>query len=292
MDVLRNFSLRELTTIKIGGKASFYVEPTNEYEVLKALEIGLKNNYFILGKGANTIFGDFDGIVISTKKLNSFSYRLENKRLMIYSKSGSSLKDLIKLSAKFKAKDFYKLSGFPASVGGAIAMNAGAFGVETSNFLLSVKFVDKDLAIKTLNKEEIEFSYRTSLFSKNNLFILEAIFSLEIDENLDVYSLIRTINEKRITNQPLNILTSGSTFKNPEGTYAGKLLEECGFKGKCVNDICFSSKHANFLENKGNATFNDVIMLIGEAKQVVYEKTGILLKEEVKLVDNSCYNGW
>ncbi|HIQ48283.1 MAG TPA: UDP-N-acetylmuramate dehydrogenase [Aquifex aeolicus] len=287
-----NFSLKELTTIKVGGRAKFYIEPSSLEELKNSIEFSQKLDIplFILGKGSNTIFGNIGGLVVNTRRLKGISIREKDNEVLVECLCGTPLKSIIKLSLKEKLKDFYKLLGFPASVGGAVAMNAGAFGVEISNFLDEVYFISWEGKLEKLKREEITFSYRNSPFPKIGVVYKVVLRLKRTEENImEDYIRIRNLRKEK---QPINEPTSGSTFKNPRGYYAGKLLEDTGLKGFRLKNIGFSEKHANFLINYGNASFQEVIEIIEIAKEKVFKEFGINLVEEVKLVEDSGLNGW
>ncbi len=288
----RDFPLKELTTIKIGGKALYYAEPKDLKEISELLKLSQAKDLplFILGNGSNTILGDIRGVVIHTKKLSGIKLQQKNGKLTVEALSGTPLKEVIKLAAKENLKGIYKLLGFPASVGGAISMNAGAFGVEISEFLKEVYFLSWEGELIKASREELEFSYRKSPFPELGL-IYKAVFEFEVSREpiLGDYNRIRKIRKEK---QPINLPTSGSTFKNPEGDYAGRLLEKAGLKGFKLKELAFSEKHANFLVNLGNASFSEARDLIDLAKERVYDAFGVILKEEVKLIESSGSDGW
>ncbi len=292
MELLRDHDLSRLTTIRIGGRARFFVEPRS-YEELRELILFSREKdipLYILGGGSNTIFGDIGGLVLSMRRLSRMRVESSNGKLLIEVLGGTPLRDLISLSVKENLKGIYRLAGFPATVGGAVAMNAGAFGVDISQFLKRVVFVDWSGELKEVGAEELEFSYRSSPFPTEGL-VLSCLFELE-RSNIPVESEFKRIRERRKRSQPIEKPTSGSTFKNPYPMYAGELLERVGMKSYRVGGVSFSGKHSNFLINHGEGSFEDVIALIGEAKRRVYEEFGVKLEEEVRLVEDSGLDGW
>ncbi|WP_461831622.1 UDP-N-acetylmuramate dehydrogenase [Aquifex sp.] len=292
MEVRHNFPLKELTTIKVGGKALYYIEPQNLRELKEAIEFTKAYDIplFILGNGSNTIFGDIKGVVINTSRIRGIKVRNERVHFFIEALCGTPLREIVRLSLSENLGGIYKLLGFPASVGGAVSMNAGAFGAEISDFLEEVYILSWEGELVRYKREEINFSYRCSPFPEKGV-VFKAVFRLKkTTENVrERYTRIR---ETRKKSQPINLPTSGSTFKNPEGSYAGKLLEQAGLKGFRLKEAGFSRKHANFLINYGNASFSEIKELIDIAKEKVYEHFGIKLSEEVKLVESSGNNGW
>ncbi|WP_461829220.1 UDP-N-acetylmuramate dehydrogenase [Aquifex sp.] len=288
----RDFLLKNLTSIKIGGRASYYAEPKSLEELSGLVKLSQAKELplFVLGNGSNTILGDIKGVVVHTKNLSGLKLQRRNGKLTVEALSGTPLKEIIKLAVRENLKGIYKLLGFPASVGGAISMNAGAFGTEISEFLKEVYFLSWEGELIKASKEELEFSYRKSPFPKLGI-IYKAVFEFEISSEpfLADYNRIRKIRKEK---QPINLPTSGSTFKNPEGDYAGRLLERAGLKGFKLKELAFSEKHANFLINLGNASFSEAKDLIALAKEKVYDAFGVILKEEVKLIESSRSDGW
>jgi UDP-N-acetylmuramate dehydrogenase (EC 1.1.1.158) len=280
MIINKNADLKDFTTIKIGGVGSYMFFPENEKEFLDIYKKYKNDKLYILGKGSNTIFGDFNGVLINTKYFYDVKIQETKEGILVKASAGVPLKDLIKLSIENNVEEFYKLIGFPASIGGAIAMNAGAYGVEIFDFIKGVWFIDEEEIIYK-PKEEIFYSYRKTEFENKPVLYGEFLFR---KSHQDIKPLAQTINQKRIEAQPLNMPTSGSTFKNPKDNFAGKLLEAVGLKGYRIKDIGFSQKHANFLINYQNASFQNVIDILSIAKERVYKAFNIILEEEIKLI--------
>lgn len=292
MKIHKGVSLAKFTTIGIGGVAEYFCEPEGEEELRRALFFALEKGkpIFPLGRGANTIFGNFGGLVVSTRKLRKLSVARKGESIVVCAQAGVPLSELVALALSENLEGIYKLAGFPATVGGAIAMNAGAFGYEISHNLVSLSFMDYEGRIHKVRKEEVAFAYRSSPFPKMG-FVLEAEFEFRKAKE-DIRPEYNLIREKRKASQPINMPTCGSTFKNPPNFYAGKLLEEVKLKGYRVGDVAFSEKHANFLVNLGRATYEQALIIIQEAKRRVYESFGIELEEEVKLVESCGFDGW
>ena len=280
MIINKNADLKDFTTIKIGGVGSYMFFPENEKEFLDIYKKYKNDKLYILGKGSNTIFGDFNGVLINTKYFYNVKIQETKEGILVKASAGVPLKDLIKLSIENNVEEFYKLVGFPASIGGAIAMNAGAYGVEIFDFIKGVWFIDEEEIIYK-PKEEIFYTYRKTEFENKPVLYGEFLFR---KSHQDIKPLAQTINQKRIEAQPLNMPTSGSTFKNPKGNFAGKLLEAVGLKGCRIKDIGFSQKHANFLINYQNASFQEVLDILSLAKDKVYKAFNIILEEEIKLI--------
>ena len=285
MPLLKNFPLKEKTTIKIGGRAKLFFSPKSLQE-LKELLPRLMLDYPIhfLGGGSNTLFGNFKGVVVSSENFKGFKVLEETPRwLKISLLSGTPLKDLIPLSLKGNWCSFETLVGIPKiTLGGAIAMNAGAYGREIAPLVEKVFYIDPQSG--ELVEDKPSFGYRSSPFPQRG-FIYKSVLRLpKCKENF--LQLLRNYNLRRRKSQPLSFPTAGSTFKNPKDHPAGRLLEEVGLKGFCTEKgLCFSKKHANFMVNLSKrATFEDALFLIETAKERVFKKFGLLLEEEVKLV--------
>jgi len=191
---------------------------------------------------------------------------------------------VVKLGVELNLEGIYRLAGFPASVGGAVAMNAGAFGFEVSKALKEVLFLDWEGNIQRISRKDLEFSYRKSPFPERGM-VLEAVFEFKKAKG-SVREEYEGIKNKRKATQPINMPTCGSTFKNPEGNYAGYLLERVGMKGYRVGGVAFSNLHANFLINLGKGSIDEVYKILEEAKRRVYEEFGIKLEEEVRIIES------
>jgi len=292
VDCLRGEDLSRFTTIKIGGKADYLLFPSSYGEVKEAILFSKEKDLplFLLGGGSNTIPGDIGGVVVGLSKLRGMKVISEGDTFYVEVLAGTPLKEVISLSIKENLEGIYKLAGFPATVGGAVAMNAGAFGVEFSNFLKEVLYVSWSGELVRARAEELVFSYRSSPFPKEGIVLSCTLELRKARENvLEDFKKIRRV---RKDSQPINQPTSGSTFKNPNGNYAGRLLELVGMKGCRVGNVAFSEKHANFMVNLGGGTFEQVKALVEEAKRRVFEEFGIVLEEEVRLVESCGSDGW
>jgi len=282
-----NHPLRDYTTIKIGGVSKCFFLPKTVKELVETVP-KLVQDYplHFLGGGSNTIFGNFKGCVVYLGNLRGFKLLKETDRYVeLEILAGTPLRELTKPSIEKSWSGLEGLFGIPRiTLGGAVAMNASAYGFEVGNLVREIKFLD----LKTFEVKRDRtplFGYRTSEFPQKGL-IISAILRLEKTDR-NVRETIKMLNLKRRRNQPLNLPTAGSTFKNPEGFYAGKLLQEVGLKGFCTEKgLCFSNKHANFLVNLlKKAELGDVLKLLDLAKERVYTAFGILLEEEVKIVE-------
>lgn len=282
----KDISLSTLTTYKTGGIAKLVVYPNNINNLKQMLKLIHKYNikYFILGKGSNTLFSDkeFNGVIIKLDKLNNFKI----KQTEIYVESGMILSKLVQASVKNELTGLEFAIGIPGTIGGAIYMNAGAYGNNMSNIVKSVIVLNEKFQIKEIPLEKLKFDYRYSIFQDNkNLICVAANIKLEHGNHDEIASKIKENLLKRKNSQPLEYPSAGSVFRNPEGNYAGKIIEELGLKGKIIGGAEISTKHANFIINKNNASSSDILNLIKLVQKEVKDKYKIDLKLEQQLVN-------
>ena len=282
----KDISLSTLTTYKTGGIAKLVVYPNNINNLKQMLKLIHKYNikYFILGKGSNTLFSDkeFNGVIIKLDKLNNFKI----KQTEIYVESGMILSELVQASVKNELTGLEFAIGIPGTIGGAIYMNAGAYGNNMSNIVKSVIVLNEKFQIKEIPLEKLKFDYRYSIFQANkNLICVAANIKLEHGNHDEIASKIKENLLKRKNSQPLEYPSAGSVFRNPEGNYAGKIIEELGLKGKNIGGAEISTKHANFIINKNNASSSDILNLIKLVQKEVKDKYKIDLKLEQQLVN-------
>lgn len=284
-EVCLNYPLKEHTSFKIGGGAELYVCPNNLMELITVLNILKENDisYFLLGAGSNLLIGD-GGVPGAVIKLgDGFDYA-HAKNDYILAGAGVSL---AKLSAEAKNAELTGLefaSGIPGTLGGAIFMNAGAYGGEMKDVITEVSYIDSDGSVKTVSGEECDFGYRKSMFSDGGKIIISAKLILNKGNKEEIITTMRDLNGRRKEKQPLEYPSAGSTFKRPEGHFAGALIEEAGLKGYTIGGAQVSEKHAGFVINKGDATAKDVMDLIAYVQGVVRERSGVDLEPEVKII--------
>ncbi len=282
-----NVDLKNFCTIRIGGKGKKVFFPKDIYQVQILIK---ESNYkgkpiFPLGIGSNVVFKDglVDRFFIHSKNLKNFNYWEVGDFFYLEAEAGVSFKQIVNFVKKYNLEGFENLSGIPASIGGAVAMNAGAFGSEIFDLIEEVIWLDKEGNVRKSIKDEIDFSYRYTQFQKNS-FVYSVVLKLKKSER-NISQIIKNHLLERNRKQPLDKPTSGSTFKNPDNFSAGYLLEKSGLKGKKINDIGFSNKHANFLVNYGDAKFNDLIQLLEDAEKSVLDNFNIKLEREIKIVE-------
>ena len=278
--------LAKHTTFGIGGPAACMVFPETREELSTLLKYAFQNNISVIfiGSGSNILVWDkgFDGIVISLKK--SFKYLSIKQNSQIIVESGVMLGTMVKQAMAAEIGGLESLIGVPGTVGGALIMNAGAFGSEISKYFEAAKTMTIEGDIKSYKKGEIEFSYRHSTFPKNEI-LLEATFQCKRGKPGEILKERKVASEGRKSNQPLKFRSAGSIFKNPSDTLAaGYLIDKAGLKGTERGGAAISEKHANFIVNMGGATAADVLYLIKLAKKYVAKKFNINLELEVKLI--------
>ncbi len=279
-----NESVRDYITFKVGGPCRLICFPDNEEKILSIIDtlssLGIK--YFVLGKGSNLLCKDegYDGVIISTQYLDYI--RLEGNRIICG--AGASLMKVCRFALDNCLTGLEFAFGIPGSVGGAVYMNAGAYGGEIKNVIESCRFIDNG-KVFSLNASELDLSYRHSYFSDKNDVILSAVFSLEQGNKEEIKALMDDLIGRRKDKQPIEYPSAGSTFKRPEGYFAGALIQECGLKGKTVGGAQVSEKHAGFVINIGNATCKDITDLISLCQETVYAEKGVHLETEVKFIN-------
>lgn len=285
IEILENISLKKYTTFKLNEKASLIAIPENTNSLINLLKYLKENNikYKIIGNGSNLIFvSDYDGVLI---KLECFN-ELKIEDTIITVGAGYSLVKLATKISKMGLTGLEFATGIPGTVGGAIFMNAGAYKSDMGYIVSEVKVLTPSLEIKTLYNRDLDFHYRTSFLQKNPDYIcLEAKIILKRGNKQIIEEIIEERKQRRLMTQPLDYPSAGSVFRNPDGDYAGRLIEEIGFKNKNVNDAYVSDKHANFIINKGNATGADIKKLIEDIQDGVEKKYNIKLKAEQEFVE-------
>jgi len=280
--VQRDVPLKDFSTFKIGGPAKYFIEADTPEALSQSLTYAKQNRlpFFILGKGSNCLFDDrgFDGLVILNKiALCEF---LESGLVRVG--AGYSFSLLGAQTAKKGLSGLEFASGIPGSVGGAVFMNAGANGSETADVIESVEYLLEDGKCLLLNREQISFSYRWSSFQEKKGAILLATFRLKCSEESRSKQLNLIAYRKQT--QPLASLSAGCVFRNPEGGFAGQVIEKCGLKGFCIGRAKVSEIHANFIVNTGTATSLEVQELIRFIQKTVKEKAALDLQCEVKMI--------
>lgn len=277
--------MKNYTTYKVGGKALAIVVPDNVECLIKLLKFLDENKIKrkIIGNGSNLIFKEqYDGVIIKLSEFNN----LEINDTVITVGAGYNLPRLCMKVAKLGLTGLEFASGIPGTIGGAIFMNAGAYKSDMGYVTSEIKVIDENYKIKTLYNKDLQFHYRSSFLQKNPKFIcIEAKIVLKKGNSKAILDVIEDRKQRRLMSQPLEYPSAGSVFRNPTNDFAGRLIEELGYKGKNIGGAYVSDKHANFIVNKDNATSNDVISLIEEIQNKVKEKYDIDLIVEQEIVD-------
>lgn len=283
---LENVDLIKYNTYKISSIAKLMVFPENEKQLIKLLKY-LKNNdikHLVLGNGSNVIFNSsgYDGVIIKLDEFNDLS--INDTTIKVG--AGYSLMRLANKVCKMGLTGLEFATGIPGSVGGAVYMNAGAYKSDLGYVISEVKVLTPDYKIKTLYNKDLDFHYRSSFLQTSKDYIcLEATIILRRGNKQEIIDTIEERKQRRLISQPLEYPSAGSVFRNPEGEFAGHLIEEVGYKGKKVGDAEVSMKHANFIINTGHAKGEDIKRLIKEVQDKVKEKYNIELKIEQEFVE-------
>ena len=278
--------LKSHTTFKIGGNCIALIEPREISDIIEAVKICRKNNikFFVIGNGSNLLVPDegYNGVII---KLKSEFSKIEVEGDYLIVNSGAKLSEVYTVAYENSLTGFEFASGIPGTIGGAIYMNAGAYGGEMKDIVESVEVLDLDnFELRELKNEELEFSYRKSIIQRRNYIVTTIKLKLQKGNKEKINAVYEDLRERRNSKQPLNFGSAGSTFKRPEGHFASKLIEDAGLKGYHINDAWVSEKHSGFIVNKRNASFKEVMELIEYVQKVVFEKFGVKLETEVRIL--------
>ena len=281
--VKKDEPMKNHTTFRVGGPAAYFVTPQTVEEVSKVIQACTQENvpYYIVGNGSNLLVSDkgYEGVIIQIyKQMN----QVEVEGTQIRAQAGALLSMIAKRALDAELTGFEFAAGIPGTLGGACVMNAGAYGGEMKDVLQSVTVLTDKGEVKVLAKEELELGYRTSVIAKKGYIVLEAVIELQKGEKEAIQTVMDELKEKRVTKQPLEYPSAGSTFKRPEGYFAGKLIQDAGLRGFQVGGAQVSEKHCGFVINKDQATASDVMNLMNQVSDKVYEAFGVRLEPEVK----------
>lgn len=283
--VLIDEPMKQHTTFKIGGPADYFLVPETGEEVGEIIKICRKTDtpYFILGNGSNLLVGDggYRGAVIQVYR-NMSAVTVEGTT--ITAQAGALLSAVAAAAKNASLTGFEFAGGIPGTVGGAAVMNAGAYGGEMKDVLVEVTVMDAEGKIFAISAEKLELGYRTSVIKKAGYIVLEAKIRLKEGDQEAIRERMKELTIQRTTKQPLEYPSAGSTFKRPEGYFAGKLVMDSGLRGYQVGGARISEKHCGFVINAGDATAKDVRTLMDNVRDIVYEKYGVTLEPEVKFL--------
>lgn len=280
------------TTFRIGGPADYFVELGSE-SVLKELLLLCRETetpFFILGNGSNLLVSDegYRGVMISLMGFDEISFRegesTEAGKTIMTAGCGVLLSKAAMQAAERGLTGFEFAGGIPGTLGGAVTMNAGAYGGEIRDVILSARVMTKAGDVRELSAEELDLSYRHSIIQEKDLIVLSADFAFAHGDEEQIKEQMRQLNTQRREKQPLEYGSAGSTFKRPEGYFAGKLIQDAGLKGYRSGDVMVSEKHSGFVVNVGKGTCGDAMRVIEHVQRTVYEQFGVELELEVKRV--------
>lgn len=275
--------MKNHTTFRVGGIADYFVVPKTKEEVKKIVALCREQAmpYYVLGNGSNLLVGDkgYRGVIIQIyKEMNNI--QIEGDKIIV--QAGALLSRIGSAALEAELSGFEFAAGIPGTMGGAVVMNAGAYGGEMKDVLESVIVLTPEGELLTLSNKELELGYRTSVVAKKNYIVLEATIALQKGEKHAIKARMDELRIQRTTKQPLEYPSAGSTFKRPEGYFAGKLIQDAGLRGFQVGGAQVSEKHCGFVINKENATAADVLELMRQVSAIVKEKFGVELEPEVK----------
>ena len=281
-DIYVNELMSRHTTFRTGGPASLFLRPRTTEEIKGVLKL-LKRaevDFFILGNGSNLLVSDkgYDGVIISLS--NFADIKIEDETL-INAQAGAMNSSIASIARDNSLTGFEFAAGIPGTIGGAMIMNAGAYGGEMKDITRQVKVLTADGEVIKLDNEAMKFGYRTSAIKGRNFVVLSALLELKNGNKEEISARMQELALKRKEKQPLEYPSAGSTFKRPEGYFAGKLIEDSGLRGFSMGDAAVSDKHCGFVINKGNATSTDIYELIKCVQAKVYEDSGVKLEPEV-----------
>lgn len=273
------------TTFRTGGPADIFIMPKSLEEVKASIEILQKHHIpiLVIGNGSNLLVSD-KGIRGAVLHIGGRMSEISVDGETIYAQGGVLLSTLSAKAAENSLTGLEFASGIPGSLGGAVTMNAGAYGGEMKDVLVSADVLTKELEVKTILAEDLHLSYRHSVLPEKEYILLNATLRLKKGNLDEIRNKMKELGEQRREKQPLQFPSAGSTFKRPEGYFAGKLIQDADLKGKSIGGAQVSEKHAGFVINKGNATTQDILDLISFCQQTVFDKFGVSLETEVKIV--------
>lgn len=282
--ILYNEPMKRHTTFRVGGNAQYFLMPGSAEEIQAVVSLLKRHQipFLTVGNGSNLLVGD-RGIEGAVLHLGRSFGRISAEKNEICAQAGALLSAVANRAAKEGLAGLEFAAGIPGSLGGAVTMNAGAYGGEMKHVIRSVEVLTQDGQVRTMDNKDMEFGYRHSIVPEQGLIVLSAVFRLDRDAEADIRARMEELSRKRREKQPLEYASAGSTFKRPEGYYAGKLIMEAGLAGFSSGGACVSEKHCGFVINTGDATARDVVTVMEHVKQTVREKFSVELEPEVRL---------
>lgn len=284
-NILVNEPMKDHTSFKVGGNADIFIDISSIPDLVFCLKTFKEKNipYYIIGNGCNTLVSDkgLRGVVICIYSgMNNVTVLGDTLEVL----AGTPITVVSNIAKNEGLTGFEFASGIPGTFGGGLAMNAGAYGGELKDVVISAKVLDDNLNVVELSNEELLFEYRKSIISTKKYIALSGKIKLQKGDPIEIENKIKEISQKRREKQPLEFPSAGSTFKRPEGYFAGKLIQDCGLKGHTIGGACVSEKHSGFIINKENATASDIYNLIKHCQKEVYEKFNVKIETEVKFL--------
>ena len=281
-DILTEEPMSRHTTFRIGGEAACFIRISSEEQLRKLIpyfeNVGVE--YFVLGKGSNLLVGDkgYPGVIL---QISDACQQIEAEENRLQVQAGAALSKVALFAMERGLEGLEFAAGIPGTVGGGVVMNAGAYGGEMKQVVESVRVLSSEGEILTLDNDTMEFGYRTSIIRNRNFTVLSVTFRLREGNREEIRARIEDFQKRRMEKQPLNYPSAGSTFKRPEGYFAGKLIMDAGLRGFQIGDASVSDKHCGFVVNVGKATARDVTDVIEEVQERVRERFGVSLEREV-----------
>lgn len=283
--VLLSEDMRKHTTFKAGGKAKYFVSPKSVKVISELVQYFRTNDiqYYVIGNGSNLLVRDegYDGVIVCIgKELGEITIN----KTEVVCQAGVYVARVANMACEHSLSGLEFAAGIPGMIGGAVAMNAGAYGGEFKDIIDKVWVIDTEGREVCYNQDQMEFGYRKSIVQKENMIVTSVTLKLRSGDKKRIAEEMNTYLEARRAKQPLEYPSAGSTFKRPEGYFAGKLIMDAGLAGYQVGGACVSEKHCGFVINKENATATDIIELMQQVSDIVYDKYGVRLEPEVKII--------
>ncbi|MGN0321855.1 MAG: UDP-N-acetylmuramate dehydrogenase [Oliverpabstia sp.] len=283
--ILVDEPMKKHTTFRLGGPADYFLSPSDSAQIKEIIDICREKeiSWFILGNGSNLLVSDegYHGVVIQIYK-NMNQVTVDGTR--IYAQAGALLSTVSKKAMEEGLTGMEFASGIPGTLGGAAVMNAGAYGGEMKDILVSVTVMTDEGEQKVLKAEELNLGYRTSIIKERGYIVLDVVLQLQVGDRDTIRNRMEELKVQRVTKQPLEYPSAGSTFKRPEGYFAGKLIEDAGLRGYRVGGAQVSEKHCGFVINTGDATTSDVVQLIHDVQNIIWNKFKVKLEPEIKFL--------
>lgn len=287
--ILCNEPMAAHTTFRIGGPADYFVTPENDSALGRGIRVCREAGipYFIIGNGSNLLVGDggYRGVVFNIcRTMDEINFEESGNQLYVTAGAGVMLSRLARNVSDRGYRGFEYATGIPGTLGGAVTMNAGAYGGEIKDVILWAELMDADGGIIRLDADNLHLSYRHSIVMEKQYIVLKAAFCFEKGDLAVINARVMELSQSRREKQPLEYPSAGSTFKRPAGYFAGKLIQDCGLKGYRIGDAMVSEKHSGFVINAGHATASEVVALIQHVQQVVQERFHVTIEPEIRML--------